>query len=144
MPSCLQFDRHAALRAFSRAWAKTGKRIAARIAMMATTTSSSINVKPRTRRWSDIALFLSLPGGETPAGPRRGGGLVVPFPGFPSGYSVFRASRRILQGAWAGCGPDPSFVVPRGRRHLGRTAQDACLGELKIRKKSQGTGFSSG
>src|SRR5579883_3104721 len=33
-------------RAFSRACAKTGKRIAARIAIMAITTSSSIRVKP--------------------------------------------------------------------------------------------------
>src|SRR5437867_4489347 len=35
---------HWAWRAFSRAWAKTGKRMAARITMMAITTSSSINV----------------------------------------------------------------------------------------------------
>src|SRR5207247_5476931 len=38
-----------AWRAFSRAWAKTGKRIAARMAMMAMTTSSSIRVKPDRR-----------------------------------------------------------------------------------------------
>src|SRR5262249_5953154 len=36
-------------RAFSRAWAKTGKRIAAKMAMMAMTTSSSIRVKPERR-----------------------------------------------------------------------------------------------
>src|SRR5712691_13310699 len=35
-----------ACRAFSRAWAKTGKRIAAKMAMIAITTSSSISVKP--------------------------------------------------------------------------------------------------
>src|SRR5207249_6737010 len=38
------FERQVALRAFSRAWAKTGKRIAAKMAMMAITTSSSIKV----------------------------------------------------------------------------------------------------
>src|SRR4051794_36798343 len=35
------------LRAFSLAWAKTGNRIAARMAIMAMTTSSSMRVKPR-------------------------------------------------------------------------------------------------
>src|SRR5579859_2009281 len=37
---------HIVCLAFSRAWAKTGNRIAARIAMMAITTSNSISVKP--------------------------------------------------------------------------------------------------
>src|SRR5947209_8324093 len=46
MPICLQFERQVVARAFSRAWAKPGKRIAARMAMMAMTTSSSIRVKP--------------------------------------------------------------------------------------------------
>src|SRR5712691_5322401 len=45
-PSCLRLDRQLVWRAFSRAWAKTGKRIAARIAIMAITTSSSIRVNP--------------------------------------------------------------------------------------------------
>src|SRR3954469_12339561 len=44
------FDRQAVCRAFPRAWAKTGKRIAARMAMMAITTRSSIRVKPVRRR----------------------------------------------------------------------------------------------
>src|SRR5689334_16430339 len=44
-PNCFMFERSLACRAFSRAWAKTGKRIAARIAIIAITTSSSINVK---------------------------------------------------------------------------------------------------
>src|SRR5438105_4376647 len=39
--------RQEVFRACSRAWAKTGKRIAARIAMIAITTSNSIKVKPR-------------------------------------------------------------------------------------------------
>src|SRR5579872_123940 len=47
MPSCLRFDWHVAWRAFSRAWAKTGNRIAARIAIIAITTRSSINVNAR-------------------------------------------------------------------------------------------------
>src|SRR4051812_28638992 len=46
-PTCFMFDRQAAPRAFSRAWANTGKRIAAKMAIMAITTSSSIRVNPR-------------------------------------------------------------------------------------------------
>src|SRR5712692_8516522 len=41
------------IRAFSRAWAKTGKRIAARMAIMAITTSSSIRVNPACRRFME-------------------------------------------------------------------------------------------
>src|SRR5438067_252074 len=48
--TCLRLERQAAWRAFSRAWAKTGKRIAARMAIIAITTSSSIRVKPRVFR----------------------------------------------------------------------------------------------
>jgi len=44
--NCFTFDIHEIARAFSRAWAKTGKRIAAKIAMIAITTSSSMSVKP--------------------------------------------------------------------------------------------------
>src|SRR5688572_8765296 len=44
--TCLMLLRPDAWRALERAWAKTGKRIAARIAMMAITTSSSMRVKP--------------------------------------------------------------------------------------------------
>src|SRR5436190_23480238 len=44
--SCLRLLWHEERRAFSRARAKTGKRMAARIAMIAMTTSSSIRVKP--------------------------------------------------------------------------------------------------
>src|SRR5579871_6537137 len=44
---CFSLERQEVCRAFSRAWAKTGKRMAARIAIMAITTSSSIRVKPR-------------------------------------------------------------------------------------------------
>src|SRR6266852_1564987 len=46
-PICRQFEAQADWRAFSRARAKTGNRIAARMAMMAITTSSSIRVKAR-------------------------------------------------------------------------------------------------
>src|SRR5438552_12692456 len=48
-PICLQLERHADCRAFSRAWANTGKRIAARIAMIAITTRSSMRVNPDAR-----------------------------------------------------------------------------------------------
>jgi len=41
------FDEHLARRAFSRARANTGNRIAARMAMIAMTISSSMSVKPR-------------------------------------------------------------------------------------------------
>src|SRR5579871_2994716 len=43
-PNCFTLDRQEVARAFSRAWAKTGNRMAARIAMMAMTTSSSMRV----------------------------------------------------------------------------------------------------
>ena len=46
MPSCFRLERQLVLRAFSRARANTGKRIAAKMAIIAITTSSSIKVKP--------------------------------------------------------------------------------------------------
>src|SRR6266571_1352067 len=45
-PICLALLKQVVARALSRAWAKTGKRIAARMAMIAMTTRSSIRVKP--------------------------------------------------------------------------------------------------
>src|SRR4051794_4666070 len=50
-PICRRLEAQAALRAVARAWAKTGKRIAARIAMMAMTTRSSMRVKPPRICW---------------------------------------------------------------------------------------------
>src|SRR5687767_15342117 len=44
-PSCLILLKQEVCRALARAWAKTGKRMAARMAMIAITTSSSIRVK---------------------------------------------------------------------------------------------------
>src|SRR5881628_3869539 len=58
--SCLMFDMQAARRAFSRAWAKTGKRMAARIAIIAITTRSSIRVKPPRRNLSDETIPVLL------------------------------------------------------------------------------------
>src|SRR5438270_7192900 len=57
-PICFMFDKHEVRRAASRARAKTGKRIAANMAMMAITTSSSIRVKPDRdlRRGTNIVL----------------------------------------------------------------------------------------
>src|SRR5690349_4581179 len=46
VPICLVFERQADERALSRACAKTGKRMAARMAIIAMTTRSSINVNP--------------------------------------------------------------------------------------------------
>ena len=43
---CLRFDSQLACLAFSRALENTGNRIAARMAMMAMTTNSSMSVKP--------------------------------------------------------------------------------------------------
>src|SRR5437870_8042767 len=43
---CLMFERQLTWRAFSRAWANTGNRMAARIAIIAITTSNSISVNP--------------------------------------------------------------------------------------------------
>src|SRR5207248_10350988 len=51
-PICLVLERQDVVRAFSRAWAKTGKRIAARIAIIAITTNSSIKVNP-------VRLFMT-------------------------------------------------------------------------------------
>src|SRR2546422_570265 len=47
VPICLALERHAVWRALSRACAKTGKRIAARMAIIAITTRSSISVKAK-------------------------------------------------------------------------------------------------
>ena len=49
IPNCRTFETHIVLRAPSRALAKTGNRMAARMAMMAITTRSSIRVKARLR-----------------------------------------------------------------------------------------------
>src|SRR4051812_26118589 len=59
-PICFMFEQQTLRRAWPRARAKTGKRIAARIAMMAITTSSSMRVKPvRLLRDVSMACLLS-------------------------------------------------------------------------------------
>src|SRR6266568_6046362 len=62
LPHWRMLEIQVAIRALSRAWAKTGKRIAARMAIMAMTTSSSIRVKPgrRLRRMRAMTMFLLL------------------------------------------------------------------------------------
>src|SRR5437868_2719012 len=52
---CFILERQEVCRAFSRAWAKTGKRIAARMAMIAITTRSSISVNPASRRFMGVS-----------------------------------------------------------------------------------------
>src|SRR6266540_1263070 len=47
LPIWFMFDRQLVWRAFSRAWAKTGNKIAARMPMIAITTSNSMSVNPR-------------------------------------------------------------------------------------------------
>src|SRR5437870_469335 len=54
MPSWRTLETHCVFRACSRARANTGKRIAARMAMIAITTSSSIRVKPRAERGREV------------------------------------------------------------------------------------------
>src|SRR5437899_1819908 len=56
--TCFMLLRQPVRRADSRARAKTGNKIAARIAMMAMTTSSSISVNPRSRRVSMEGTLL--------------------------------------------------------------------------------------
>src|SRR5689334_25158699 len=60
-PACLQLERQLIARAFARAWAKTGKRIAAKIAMIAITTSSSIKVKPARTGSADRERIVRRP-----------------------------------------------------------------------------------
>src|SRR5690242_16366630 len=69
VPSCFKLDEHDAWRAFSRAWAKTGKRIAARMAMIAITTSSSIRVKPRLA--AECGVRVRVPSGRCGMGTGR-------------------------------------------------------------------------
>src|SRR5438128_1711472 len=59
-PICRMFERQEAERAFSRACAKTGKRIAARMAIIAMTTSSSISVKPGRLERRNGRAFCSI------------------------------------------------------------------------------------
>src|SRR6266487_3475693 len=67
-PICFILLTQAVCRAFSRAWAKTGNRIAARIAMIAITTSSSIRVKPLRSRSMTFSFRIapSLKAGVQP------------------------------------------------------------------------------
>src|SRR5579871_5958014 len=57
VPICFMLETQEMVRACSRALAKTGNRIAARIAMIAITTSSSISVKPDLR---EQGLLVSM------------------------------------------------------------------------------------
>src|SRR5579884_594996 len=63
VPICRKLLRQEMARAFSRACAKTGKRMAARMAMIAMTTSSSMSVKPppEVRFMSYLSFFGVLP-----------------------------------------------------------------------------------
>src|SRR3954452_23527073 len=81
VPICFRLFMHADARAFSRAWAKTGKRMAASIAMIAMTTKSSMRVNPRLLGSISFFSFLRDDKRLTPyrmmklsARRRRGGG----------------------------------------------------------------------
>src|SRR5712691_1797125 len=94
-------ETQALIRAFSRAWAKTGKRIAASIAMMAITTRSSIRVKA-VRRCMAVLLvsrirlgrgrFLLL--GKTKGSPQSGGAAIWPRSGQRRGPGPGRDTER--------------------------------------------------
>src|SRR2546429_9911086 len=71
VPSCFILLWHIAWRAFSRACAKTGNRIEARIAIMAMTTSSSIRVKAFAFLITDLLRMMQ---NREPFGPSREGG----------------------------------------------------------------------
>src|SRR5207244_4195401 len=60
-PNCLTLERQDAARAFSRACAKTGNRMAAKIAIIAITTRSSIRVNARTGNRFNISRFPPRP-----------------------------------------------------------------------------------
>src|SRR6266567_2322018 len=86
-----------AWRAFSRAWAKTGNRIAASMAIIAITTSSSIRVKPMTRRQRRRRITPSLysrPGWAA----RRARAPDAPRTGSPGGYPIPPAPRSYRAG----------------------------------------------
>src|SRR5947208_685956 len=71
LASCFRLEVHMVARAFSRAWANTGKRMAARMAMMAITTRSSISVNAERRGVRLIVLsFLSWHASGITAGTR--------------------------------------------------------------------------
>jgi hypothetical protein len=57
-PICFKLERHDDRRAFSLALEKTGNKIAARIAMIAITTKSSIRVKAR--RWPNLLFEVDI------------------------------------------------------------------------------------
>src|SRR2546425_12413400 len=61
VPIWRQLERQTVARALSRAWAKTGKRIAARMAMIAITTRSSIRVNPLFRLAIEALSFRDCP-----------------------------------------------------------------------------------
>src|SRR5437867_415936 len=99
LPTWFMWLKHIDVRAFSLAWAKTGKRMAARIAMMAITTSSSISVNAgfrircirppfllgvlplpvRARRLSDGSRFAPTLHGDVPAIQQSPGTVLVAF-----------------------------------------------------------------
>src|SRR6266567_7454307 len=108
-PICLLFDRQVALRALSRAWANTGKRIAARMAMMAMTTSSSMRVKARRRPMIGVLL---------PQRGRTAAGAPVGLPRSPSGS---RCAEDLLPGN-----------QPRTGRHLSEDEWGALLLEARL------------
>src|SRR5918911_4175453 len=105
---CFMLLMQLAWRAFSRAWAKTGNRMAARMAMMAITTSNSMRVKPSLFFIIDL---LAMMHGNGPMEPeRRGRGARAHGRRGPRGEKeLFYSNSRL------GCAK-----YPAGRAGLGR------------------------
>src|SRR5207249_10699648 len=114
------FDMQAAIRAFSRACAKTGKRIAARMAIIAITTRSSISVKPLLRTLSLLSSRrwpACLPGAGGTASLERvqpAAAELLPEPGGRSAAWRTSVSPVLTSGVgyllWAGSAADKEIM----------------------------------
>ena len=98
VPICFRLDREAMLLALALAWAKTGKRMAARIAMMAITTRSSIRVN---------ALRACLKVMTVRSVANRSGGVDAWAAGPPSDGPIAHGIRVILRRPFPFCAEMP-------------------------------------
>src|SRR5439155_7633167 len=101
MLNCLVFERQEVCRAFSRACANTGKRMAARIAMIAITTRSSISVNAREeRRVMEGSSFKNRDECDTPHREwlpiRSPAARLIPVPESPRGGIVDPGSEQAV------------------------------------------------
>src|SRR5205823_1186792 len=132
VPSCFRLLVHEMERAFSRAWAKTGKRMAARMAMMAITTSSSIRVKAGLRFMVGITSCLKEARLLPAAGGRRGGWHHAA--GSREGGCCHSAARHARGPGAPGSPHDPDARPARRRHPARRLVELARLLELLLRR----------